>query len=185
MEKEIKRTTEPEDMPDFESETQTAPTGAGETNPYEAVILAEMERRAETDPQLASGLRSPEKSVKECWKYVTAQARKEAKGSCAMVRDDVVYGWAVHYYTESPEAIAEEMKPKFQQKAGKKAHKDTKTAKAGRTTASRPTSPVRAEIKPSRAVIVPMPLPKSVEDARKASRAQAKAVEQMDLGLDW
>lgn len=86
-------------------------------NPYEEVILAEMNRRAENgDELLATALQSADKSIKGCYSYVVAQARKQAQGNCAMVDDQTVYGWAHHYYIESKETIDAEMKPKTAKK---------------------------------------------------------------------
>lgn len=136
---------EAEDMPDFEAETlaespeanepeedttepeqsaesaEEAPTKApSKPNTYEALILEEMKHRATTDPLLAKGLESADKSISECFRYVTAQARKEATGNCAMIEDNKVYGWAVHYYIEPKEVIDKELAPK----GGKKAVSD-------------------------------------------------------------
>lgn len=38
--------------------------------------------------------------VKDCFKYITEQARKQAVNNCAMVEDSVVYKWAGDYYIE-------------------------------------------------------------------------------------
>ena len=42
----------------------------------------------------------PDVSVNGMFEYVMKQARKQAVGGCAMVADDVVYGWGRHYYDE-------------------------------------------------------------------------------------
>lgn len=108
-------TFEEQEAQDTEPDTDTAeePQEAKETlSPYEEAILAEMTRRAQTDEQIAHGLTSPEKNIKECYRYITAQARKQAVNGSAMIRDEVVFGWAVHYYTESKETIDAELKPK-------------------------------------------------------------------------
>ena len=102
-----------------ESEETTEETKKEDTklNPYEEVILAEMNRRAEQgDELLATALQSADKSIKGCYSYVVAQARKQAQGNCAMVDDQTVYGWAHHYYIESKETIDAEMKPKTAKK---------------------------------------------------------------------
>lgn len=115
-------TPEPEDdTTDTEQSAEEAPTKApSKPNPYEALILEEMKRRATTDSLLAKGLESADKSISECFRYVTAQARKEATGNCAMIEDNKVYGWAVHYYIEPKEVIDKELAPK----GGKKAVSD-------------------------------------------------------------
>lgn len=112
-------------------------------SPYEQVILAEMMKRAQSDTQIAQGLKSADKSIKECFRYVTECARKEAKGGkCAMVEDNKVYGWAVHYYTESKETIDAELKPAKKDKPEKKASKPS--AKPATSTA-KPSAPSPAD----------------------------------------
>lgn len=39
-------------------------------------------------------------SIEKMWQYIRKQAHKEAINGCAMIRDDVVYGWGRHYYDE-------------------------------------------------------------------------------------
>ena len=38
--------------------------------------------------------------IKDCFKYITEQARKQTVNNCAMVEDCVVYKWARDYYIE-------------------------------------------------------------------------------------
>lgn len=38
--------------------------------------------------------------IKDCFKYITEQARKQTVNNCAMVEDTVVYKWARDYYIE-------------------------------------------------------------------------------------
>ena len=59
-----------------------------------------MEQRANEDPNIAANLLKPNKSMENCCKYITNEARKQAVNGCAMIDDDVVYGWAVHYWDE-------------------------------------------------------------------------------------
>lgn len=40
------------------------------------------------------------KTITECFAYIKFEAKKQASNGCAMIDDDVVYGWAVHYYEE-------------------------------------------------------------------------------------
>ena len=49
--------------------------------------------------------------IKDCFKYITEQARKKAVNNCAMVEDSVVYKWARDYYIEilPKEATKEEV----------------------------------------------------------------------------
>ena len=41
------------------------------------------------------------KNIDECYDYIVGEARKQCKDSDSIcISDDVVYGWAVHYYDE-------------------------------------------------------------------------------------
>lgn len=80
--------------------------------PYERAILEEMERRAKSDPALAEGLKDKDKSIKECFAFVSHRAQKLATDTCSMVEDSVVYAWAQFYYTQRREIIELEYKSK-------------------------------------------------------------------------
>jgi len=109
-----------ESADDAEEETEgAAETENSETkepkklSAYEQIVLDEMNRRvADGDELLATAMQSADKDIHACWSYITSQARKQAVGSCAMIEDDKVFGWAHHYYIESKETIDAEMKVK-------------------------------------------------------------------------
>lgn len=85
----------------------------GKLSAYEKAVLAEMERRVEQgDTLVANALKSADKNIHECWKYITAQAKKKAVAGCAMIEDAVVFGWAHHYYIEPKAVIDAELHPK-------------------------------------------------------------------------
>ena len=160
-----------------------------ELNPYEKVILAEMERRAQNgDELLATAMQSKDKNIQSCYEYVKAQAKKQAVAGCAMIEDAVVYGWAHHYYIESKETIDKEMKksaPKAEKKTAEKP-KPVKNVlditKAIVSATKGDTGKKREKKKDSlKAGFVPMERPDTLKDAKKGSREQAKSVEQMDL----
>lgn len=46
-----------------------------------------------------------EKSLSEMVDFIRAEAKKEAKNGMAWIEDEVVYGWAVHYFDESNEFL--------------------------------------------------------------------------------
>lgn len=79
-------------------------------SPYERAILEEMERRAKDNAELAKGLKDKDKSIKECFAFVTHRAKKLATDTCAMIEDSVVYAWAQFYYTQRREIIDLEYK---------------------------------------------------------------------------
>lgn len=70
----------------------------------EEIIKAYLEERAKTDMSVAFNLKKENKNIKDCCKYIQQQALKKAKGTArekaCMIDNDVVYGWAVHYYDE-------------------------------------------------------------------------------------
>ena len=46
-----------------------------------------------------------EKTIKGMYKYICDKARKQAKDNVAMVQDNVVYLWAITYFTKSNEEL--------------------------------------------------------------------------------
>ena len=164
-----------------------------ELNPYEKVILAEMERRAQNgDELLATAMQSNDKNIQSCYEYVKAQARKQAVAGCAMIEDAVVYGWAHHYYIESKETIDKEMKksaPKTEKMTAEKpkpVNNVLDITKAIVSATKGDTGKKREKKKDSlKAGFVPMERPDTLKDAKKGSREQAKSIEQMDLFADF
>lgn len=68
---------------------------------FENAIKNYLDKRAESDRLFAVNYKKENKSIQECCNYIYSQARKIAKGGNAVgVDDDIVYGWAVHYYDE-------------------------------------------------------------------------------------
>ena len=51
-------------------------------------------------PGMDEKMRNPKKSITDMWQFVESNARKQATGNTACIEDEVVYGWAVHYYDE-------------------------------------------------------------------------------------
>ena len=49
---------------------------------------------------IADKLDNPKKSLDEMMKYVVGEAKERAKDNWAMIDNETVYGWAVHYYDE-------------------------------------------------------------------------------------
>lgn len=66
----------------------------------EEIIKKYLAQRSLTDDSVARNMKKEGKSIKGCCDYIKSQARKAAKGGVAMIEDDVVFGWAVHYYDE-------------------------------------------------------------------------------------
>lgn len=55
------------------------------------------------DPGLAEAYRAKKRTLEEVVDYIVGEARKMAVGSRAVVRDEEVYGWAIHYVQDGKE----------------------------------------------------------------------------------
>lgn len=73
---------------------------ATNNNSQQDKIKAYLDKRAQEDSLFAVTYAKENKNIKDCCSYITSQAKKQAINGCAMIEDDVVYGWAVHYYDE-------------------------------------------------------------------------------------
>jgi len=63
-------------------------------------IKRHLDQMAQQDSEFAERYKNEKKSIEECARYVTSEAKKQQKNGCAVIEDAVVYGWAVHYYQE-------------------------------------------------------------------------------------
>lgn len=63
------------------------------------VIKDYLDQRAQTDELFAEVYAKPNKSIDECLEFIMGEAR-HLGGNVVCVPDDVVFGWAVHYYDE-------------------------------------------------------------------------------------
>lgn len=52
------------------------------------------------EPSFAEKVMNEKKSMKEMLQYVMSEAKKQATGGAACLKDDVVFGLAVHYFDE-------------------------------------------------------------------------------------
>lgn len=111
-----------------EKENTTTETGngalfSGSMNAYEKAVADYLEKNASEplrEKIIAAGKEGI--GITQCFAYITAEARKRAKNGCAMIEDDVVYGWAVHYFED--EWIAErERKARDEQERKDRAEK--------------------------------------------------------------
>lgn len=73
---------------------------ATNNNSFQDIIKAYLDKRAKKDSLFAVTYAKQNKSIEECCSYIRSQAKKQADSGCAMIEDDVVFGWAVHYYDE-------------------------------------------------------------------------------------
>lgn len=59
-----------------------------------------LDNRAKTDELFAQNYAKPNKNFDECYNYVLGEAYHHSSDVGAHIDDEVVYGWAVHYYDE-------------------------------------------------------------------------------------
>ena len=60
-----------------------------------------LDERASKDELFAKSYAKTNKNIDECYEYIVGEARKLCKDSDSIcISDDVVFGWAVHYYDE-------------------------------------------------------------------------------------
>lgn len=76
-------------------------------------ITTKLGEMAQADPNFKERYEDKSKSMDDCLKYITQEAKKQAVGNCAVVSDEDVLHWAVHYYQEKdvkPKGTAEQVK---------------------------------------------------------------------------
>lgn len=73
---------------------------ATNNNSFQDTIKAYLDKRAAEDSLFVVTYAKENKNIKDCCAYITSQAKKQQTGGCAAISDDVVFGWAVHYYDE-------------------------------------------------------------------------------------
>lgn len=91
-------------------------------------VIGYLLKRCEEDEGIAQDVIQEHKTWAKCFDYIYAQARKQSKGNCAAVRDDVVYEWAEDYYHKDDKA-EEEKKAREAAERKKKAAEQKKTDK--------------------------------------------------------
>lgn len=67
------------------------------------IVAKELISEFAKDPNLAEAYRSKKRTLEEVIDYIVGEARKMAIGSRAVVRDEEVYGWAIHYVQDGKE----------------------------------------------------------------------------------
>ena len=75
---------------------------------FESTIKSYLDKRSEEDSLFAKAYAKAGKTIKECCNYIVSQARKMQQNGCAVIADDIVFGWAVHYYDEDDLDVEEE-----------------------------------------------------------------------------
>ena len=71
-------------------------------------IKQHLDKMAAEDKAFAAKYADKSKNLNACVKYITDQARKQAVEGTAVIEDNTVFSWAVHYYQETEETLAKE-----------------------------------------------------------------------------
>lgn len=96
------------------------------------IVLAYLEENA--SDSLVDRINSGKKTMKDCWSYITSQARKMAVNNCACIEDKEVFGWAVHFFEEdghpgdAPAKKKEEVDPRIHERYVKNLEEQAKKA---------------------------------------------------------
>ena len=78
---------------------------------HEEKLIAEYIEEHASD-ELVVKINTGDKGMADCWKYIFEQARNKAKGNKSLcLADEVVFGWAVHYFEEDSIKKGETPKP--------------------------------------------------------------------------
>lgn len=102
-----------------------------ELTSFEALVKKYLDKQTETDTALKS-LYVPSK-IKDCFRFITEQARKQAVNNCVMIEDSQVYKWARDYYLEELPKNADKQVVDIVQKAGEKIDNAIKNADGSST----------------------------------------------------
>lgn len=84
------------------------------------LVLAYLEENA--SDVLVEKINSGKKTMDDCWNFIVKCAEKELNKKDGAIRDDVVFGWAVHFFEEDSILV----KPKMQENASKEPKKEEK-----------------------------------------------------------
>ena len=79
------------------------------SDPFRQVVLAELTRRAESDPLFAISFRKENKNIGDCISYILETVQKSGIQGFT---DDEVFGMACHYYDEDEITIDRQLKCK-------------------------------------------------------------------------
>lgn len=67
---------------------------------YKRMIAQALQKRMDEDPLFKAKCDSSTKTLEGVLSYVKGEARKQSEGNCAVIADEEVYQWAVHYVIE-------------------------------------------------------------------------------------
>ncbi len=91
-------------------------------------VIGYLLKRCGEDNGLAQDVMQEHKTWEKCLQYIFDQARKQAKGNRAAIRDDVVYEWAEDYYHKDDKAEEEKKVREAAERKKKEAERKKKAA---------------------------------------------------------
>lgn len=100
-------------------------------------VIEHLVKRCEESESLSKDVCQPHKTWKKCFDYIYRQARKQAEGNCAAVRDEVVYEWAEDYFRLDDKA-EEKTKRKRNAAEGTKQNKNSSEKTSASKTEKKP-----------------------------------------------
>ena len=79
--------------------------------PFEEAVKTYLDTRASEDAQFAANYAKQNKNFDECIRFIYGEVRKlnTNRGNCIALRDEDVFGLAVHYYDEDDIKVSEEV----------------------------------------------------------------------------
>ena len=96
-----------------------------------------LDERASKDELFAKSYAKTNKSIEECYDYIDGEARKQCKDSDSVcISDDVVYGWAVHYYDEDDINVGHKKSSSTESTESKEINVNKKAVKANKMASS-------------------------------------------------
>ena len=110
---------------------------------FKEVIKAYLDKRAQEDELFAKAYAKPQKCIEACCKYIISMARK--LGNAVAVPDEVVYGWAVHYYDEEGIKVDDAPECEDQPVVAQAAKITAATARMGKEKAEKKVKKTKAE----------------------------------------
>ena len=77
---------------------------------FEKIIKEHLEKKAGSDAVFAEKFiercSKEASAIEDCCAYIKTEAMKEAQNGCAVIEDDKVFSWAMHYFDEGIAAPA-------------------------------------------------------------------------------
>lgn len=77
------------------------------SNPIDS-IRTYIELISKQDSQLKESLIDESKSYENCWEYIQNKAKQYLNSKSGHIPPQTIFGWAIHYFTESSDVINKE-----------------------------------------------------------------------------